>query len=185
MAHTPSSPQHQKVRLRTSTLPGGWQILVGQTDADNDSLSFSVARPDDWWFHRRGMPGSHVILQGPPGADPDRETLQRAAAIAAYHSTARAAGVVAVSGTRVRDVSKFRGAKTGTVQIRHEQVCNVRPARGDLAGEPGHASASPLWRSAVTGACAGAGPRVPAWAEAAAARGAGTRPRPPTARRGS
>jgi predicted ribosome quality control (RQC) complex YloA/Tae2 family protein len=86
------------------------------------------------------MPGSHVILQGPPGADPDRETLQRAAAIAAYHSKARDAGVMAVSGTRARDVTKPRGAKAGTVQIRHERVFKVRPARGDLAGEPGHAS---------------------------------------------
>jgi len=89
----------------------------------------------------RGMPGSHVILQGPPGADPDRQTLQRAAAIAAYHSKARTAGVVAVSGTRARDVSKPRGTKAGTVQIRHERVFKVRPARGDLAGEPGRASA--------------------------------------------
>jgi predicted ribosome quality control (RQC) complex YloA/Tae2 family protein len=141
MAQTPSSPQNQKVRLLTYTLPGGWQILVGRTDADNDFLSFQVARSDDWWFHVRGMPGSHVILQGPPGADPDRETLQRAAAIAAYHSKARTAGVVAVSGTRVRDVNKPRGAKAGTVHIRHAKVFKVRPAAGDLAGEPGHASA--------------------------------------------
>src|SRR5215510_15062154 len=141
MAHTPSLPQRQKARLRTYTLPGGWQVLIGQTDADNDVLSFQVARPDDWWFHICGMPGSHVILQGPPGADPDRETLHRAAAIAAYHSKAREAGVVAVSGTRVRDVSKPRGAKAGTVQIRHERVFKVRPAPGDMAGEPSHATA--------------------------------------------
>ena len=83
----------------------------------------------------------HVILQGPPCAAPDRQTLTRAAAIAAYHSKARTAGVVAVSGTRVRDVSKPRGAKAGTVHIRHERVFKVRPAPGDLAGEPGHASA--------------------------------------------
>jgi predicted ribosome quality control (RQC) complex YloA/Tae2 family protein len=136
MAQTPSSPHTQKVCLRTYTLPGGWQVFVGRTDVDNDYLTFRVARPDDWWFHSRGMPGSHVILQGPPGTDPDRETLQRAAAIAAYHSKARAAGVVAVSGTHVRDVSKPRGAKAGTVQIRHERVFKVRPAPGDLAGEP-------------------------------------------------
>lgn len=141
MAHRPSSPQHQKVRLITYTLPDGWQVLVGRTDADNDALCFRVARPHDWWFHVRGMPGSHVILQGPPGADPDRETLQRAAAIAASHSKARTAGVVAVSGTRVRDVSKPRGAPVGTVQIHHERVFKVRPACGDLAGEPDHTSA--------------------------------------------
>ena len=141
MAQPPSSLHHQQGRLITYTLPNGWHVLVGRTDADNDFLSFRVARPADWWFHIRGLPGSHVILQGPPGADPDRETLQRAAAIAAYHSKARDAGVVPVSGTRVRDVSKPRGAKTGTVQIRNERVFKVRPARGDLAGDPGHPSA--------------------------------------------
>ena len=134
MAHTPSSPHHQQGRLFTYTLPGGWKVLVGRTDADNEVLSFRVARPDDWWFH--------VILQGPPCAAPDRQTLTRAAAIAAYHSKARHAGVVVVSGTRARDVTKPRGAPAGTVQIRHEKVCKVRPARGDLAGEPGHAAPS-------------------------------------------
>jgi predicted ribosome quality control (RQC) complex YloA/Tae2 family protein len=141
MAQTPSSSHTQKGRLLAYTLPGGWQVLVGRTDADNDHLSFQVARPDDWWFHMRGMPGSHVILQGPPGADPDREPLQRAAAIAVYHSKARHAGVITVSGTRAPDVRKPRGAKAGTVQIRHERVFKVHPACGDLAGEPGHTSA--------------------------------------------
>ena len=140
MAQTPSSPHTQKVCLRTYTLPGEWQVFVGRADVDNDYLTFRMARPDAWWFHVRGMPGSHVILQGPPGTDPDRETLHRAAAIAAYHSKARDAGVVAVSGTRVQDVRKPRGAKAGTVQIRHEQVFKVRPAPGNSAGEPGNTS---------------------------------------------
>jgi len=51
MIPTPSERHPQKVRLLTYTLPGGWQVLVGRTDADNDFLSFQVARPDDWWFH--------------------------------------------------------------------------------------------------------------------------------------
>ena len=106
-------------------------MLVGRTDADNDYLSLRLARPDDWWFHVRGMPGSHVILQARPGADPDRQTLKRAAAIAAYHSKAREAGVVAVSCTRARYVTKPRGVPVGTVQIRKEMVLKVRPALGD------------------------------------------------------
>jgi len=51
MAQAQSSPHNQKVHLITYTLPGGWQVLVGRTDVDNDSLSFRVARPEDWWFH--------------------------------------------------------------------------------------------------------------------------------------
>jgi predicted ribosome quality control (RQC) complex YloA/Tae2 family protein len=114
-------------RLLHYTLPGGWTILAGRTDADNDRLSLSIAKPNDWWFHIRGLPGSHVLLLARPGGDPDRATLKRAAAIAAYHSKARTAGLVAVSCTRARYVTKPRGAKPGTVAIRKEVILKVRP----------------------------------------------------------
>jgi predicted ribosome quality control (RQC) complex YloA/Tae2 family protein len=108
-------------------LPGGWQVLAGRTDSANDYPSIKLARPDDRWFHIRGMPGSHVLLRVPSGSAPDRETLERAAAIAAFHSKAREAGTVAVSCTEARNVSKPRGAKPGTVTIRKETVLKVRP----------------------------------------------------------
>ncbi len=114
-------------RVLEYRLPGEWTVLVGRSDTDNDRLSIKLSRNDDWWFHVRGMPGSHVILRGPEGAEPDREMLERAAAIAAYHSKAREAGVVAVSCTRARYVTKPRGAKAGTVQISREKVLKVRP----------------------------------------------------------
>jgi predicted ribosome quality control (RQC) complex YloA/Tae2 family protein len=114
-------------RVHEYTLPGDWKVLVGRSDADNDMLSIRFARPDDWWFHVRGMPGSHVILQGQTGAEPDREILKQAAAIAAYHSKARTGGVIAVSATRARYVTKPKGAKPGTVHIRKEVVFKVRP----------------------------------------------------------
>jgi predicted ribosome quality control (RQC) complex YloA/Tae2 family protein len=116
------------MRLIEYVLPGGWKVMAGRTDADNERLSLEVARPDDWWFHVHGMAGSHVVLQGPPGQEPDRKTLRRAAAIAAYHSKARTAGLVPVSCTRARYVTKPRGARVGTVEIRREIVLKVRPA---------------------------------------------------------
>ena len=109
------------------TLPGGWVVMAGKTDADNDRLSLKTAGANDWWFHVRGMPGSHVVLKARPDATPDRETLKRAAAIAAYHSKARSGGIVAVSATLARHVTKPRGAKPGTVNIRKETVFKVRP----------------------------------------------------------
>ena len=101
-------------------LPGGWKVLAGKTDEDNDMLSIRLAHPEDWWFHVRGMPGSHVLLRHRPDEEPDRETLKRAAAIAAYHSKAREGGMVSVSCTRAKNVTKPRGAKPGTVTIRRE-----------------------------------------------------------------
>jgi predicted ribosome quality control (RQC) complex YloA/Tae2 family protein len=124
---TNSRNPNDQVRLLRYTLPGGWQVLVGRTDADNDQLSLHIAKPNDWWFHIRGMPGSHVLLLARPGDDPERATLKRAAAIAAYHSKARTAGLVAVSCTRARYVTKPRDAPPGMVQIRKEVVLKVRP----------------------------------------------------------
>jgi predicted ribosome quality control (RQC) complex YloA/Tae2 family protein len=108
-------------------LPGDWKVLAGKTDVDNDFLSLKMAKPNDYWFHVRGMPGSHVILREKPNEDPDRETLKRAAAVAAFHSKARNGGIVAVSCTRARYVTKPKGAKPGSVRIRKESVFKVRP----------------------------------------------------------
>jgi predicted ribosome quality control (RQC) complex YloA/Tae2 family protein len=116
-----------EARLREYLLPGGFRVLVGRTEVDNDRLSLRIARADDHWFHVRGMPGSHVVLSSAEGHEPDREILRKAAAIAAYHSKARSGGVVAVSCTRAKYVTKPRGAKPGTVQIRREMVLKVRP----------------------------------------------------------
>ncbi|GAB4257463.1 MAG: hypothetical protein Kow0092_04390 [Deferrisomatales bacterium] len=127
-APSPGAGPPQELRLRRHLLPGGWEVLAGRTDADNDRLSCKLARPDDWWFHVRGMPGSHVILRARPGEEPDRRTLEGAAAVAAYYSKARGGGVVAVSCTRARYVTKPRGARPGTVQVRREIVLKVRPA---------------------------------------------------------
>ena len=108
-------------------LPDDWEVVAGKTDAANDYVSLRLARPLDRWFHVRGMPGSHVVLRVPAGREPDRATLERAAGLAAYHSKARAGGVVPVSMTEGRHVSKPRGAKPGTVEIRKESVLKVRP----------------------------------------------------------
>jgi len=108
-------------------LPEGWLCFAGKTDAANDYVSIKLARPRDRWFHVRGMPGGHVVLRVAEGREPDRATLELAASIAAYHSKARTGGVVPVSTTEGRHVSKPRGAKPGTVEIRKESVLRVRP----------------------------------------------------------
>ena len=120
-----------ELRVWEHELPGGWKVLAGKTDADNDRLSIKIARANDWWFHVRGMPGSHVLLRAKEGEEPSRATLKQAAAVAAYYSKGRTGGVIPVSATMAKYMSKPRGAKPGTVQIRKETVFKVRPALPD------------------------------------------------------
>ena len=128
MPNRSDNRQPPRANVFEYALPGGWTVLAGRTDADNDRLSVHDASPADWWFHVRGMPGSHVLLRSRDDTEPDRDTLEAAAAIAAWHSKAREGGRVAVSCTQARFVRKPRGAKPGTVQIQREVVLKVRPA---------------------------------------------------------
>jgi predicted ribosome quality control (RQC) complex YloA/Tae2 family protein len=127
MPFDPSEISHPP-NVHAYELPGGWHVWAGRTALDNERLSLKVARNDDWWFHLRGMPGSHVVLFVRDGVEPDNDTIKAAAAIAAYHSKQRGGGTVAVTATRARFVSKARGAPVGTVTIRKERRLKVKPA---------------------------------------------------------
>ena len=116
-----------KHRVIAFELPGKWTVVAGATDADNDYLSTELAEPDDWWFHADGVPGSHVILRAKADVEPSRHTLRQAAAIAAYYSKARHAGIAPVHCTRARFVKKPRGVKIGTVQLSRSSLLKVRP----------------------------------------------------------
>ena len=111
-------------------------IFAGASDADNDYLSTQIAEPNDWWFHADNVPGSHVILRARTDAEPSRDTLKQAAAVAAYHSKARNASMVAVHCSRARHVSKPRGVKTGTVNVSRGRVLKVRPDIGFAIRQP-------------------------------------------------
>ena len=116
-----------EARILRYELPGGWLLLVGGSAAANDVLSTELAAPDDWWFHADAVSGSHVILRARDDAEPGRETLHQAAAVAAYHSKARGAGRVAVLMSRARHVSKPRAVPAGTVNVARGRVVRVRP----------------------------------------------------------
>ena len=133
----PRPPRQEKVepKIWRYQLPGGWIVLAGRNDQDNDQLSLKIAKANDYWFHVKGLPGSHVVLQVPSGEEPDNATLKAAAAVAAWHSKKRESKQVAVSCTQARYVTKPRGAKPGTVQIRKEKVLKVRPAVPEPAPE--------------------------------------------------
>jgi predicted ribosome quality control (RQC) complex YloA/Tae2 family protein len=113
---------------RRYTLPGGWEVWVGRSAAQNDELTHRVAGPRDLWFHARGAQGSHAILRISSGkGEPAKSVIEAAAAIAAFHSKARNSKLVPVAFTERRFVRKPRGAPPGTASMDREKVLFVEP----------------------------------------------------------
>lgn len=108
---------------------GGFEVLVGKGDIDNDELTFRVGEPRDFWLHVAGLPGSHVVVRNPGNLDAlPRPVLEAAATLAAWHSKARGArGKVEVHVCRVADVSKPRGFAPGEVRLRRWDAVRVYP----------------------------------------------------------
>jgi len=124
----------ERVHYRTYRISGGWEVLVGKTNRDNDVLTHRVARPGDLWFHAAQVAGSHVVLRIPDGdRRPDRQAILEAAAIAAFHSKAGRSSKVSVSYTEKRHVRKPRGAKAGLAVISREKSVMVRPSVPDTS----------------------------------------------------
>lgn len=103
----------------------GTPILVGRGSADNDALTFRVARGRDIWMHAADVPGSHVIVRVERDA-PSRTALEEAALLAAHFSKARGDSVVTVRYTERKHVRKPRGAGPGRVSLAGGRTLDVR-----------------------------------------------------------
>lgn len=111
---------------------GGFEVLVGKGARENDELTLRVAAPDDLWLHAAGYAGSHVVIRRPEGAEIPREVVERAAALAAWHSKARnARGKVEVHVCRAGDVRKRRGAPAGEVVLTRWDSVKVYPREAE------------------------------------------------------
>ena len=93
----------------------GFHMYVGKNNYQNDALTFGFATGNDWWFHAKHMPGSHVIVKVEPSQElPDR-TYEEAARLAAYYSKGRSQDKVEIDYTQKKNIKKPGGAKPGFV----------------------------------------------------------------------
>ena len=92
----------------------GYDIYVGKNNYQNDELTFKFATGNDWWFHAKKMPGSHVVVKTKDGTLPDR-TFEEAGNLAAFYSKGRTAPKVEIDYLQKKNVKKPAGAKPGFV----------------------------------------------------------------------
>ena len=108
----------KKVRIKNEPLhyisSDGYHIYVGKNNLQNEELTFHFASGNDWWFHAKQAPGSHVIVKSNGAELPDR-TFEEAGRLAAYYSSMRGSDKVEIDYVQKKHVKKPNGAKPGFV----------------------------------------------------------------------
>jgi predicted ribosome quality control (RQC) complex YloA/Tae2 family protein len=105
---------------------GGFRVLVGRNNRQNDHLTLKAADYRDLWFHTQKIHGAHVILCT-GGREPSPEDIAEAANIAAWYSQARESGKVPVDFTMIRNIKKPSGARPGMVLYSTYRTVHVTP----------------------------------------------------------
>lgn len=108
----------KKIKVKNQPLhyisSDGYHIYVGKNNFQNEDLTFNFAAGNDWWFHAKQAPGSHVIVKSNGDELPDR-TFEEAGKLAAYYSSMRGTDKVEIDYVEKKHVKKPKGGKPGFV----------------------------------------------------------------------
>lgn len=101
-------------RPRRFLSQNGYTILAGRNSRQNDVLTMRIAQEEDYWFHAKNIPGSHVILFTRGTQPPEADMLQ-AAIIAASLCRVKNSGKLPIDYVQRKHIWKANGAKPGMV----------------------------------------------------------------------
>ena len=114
---------------RRFTSSDGYEIVVGRTDTENDSITFKLAGSQDVWLHAADYPGSHVVIRNPKRLAVPHQTIVEAAQLAAFYSSAKNEKKAAVHYTQKKYVTKPPRSKPGLVRLSSFKTLMVGPSR--------------------------------------------------------
>lgn len=97
-----------------------YDIYVGKNNLQNEEVTFKMANGNDWWFHAKGVPGSHVIVKSRnanPATEWDMpdEVFEAAACLAAVYSKNSGQEKTEVDYIRKKHVKRPSGGEPGFV----------------------------------------------------------------------
>lgn len=108
----------------------GFHMYVGKNNFQNDELTFQFATGGDWWFHAKGMPGSHVIVKTEGKELPDT-TFEEAGKLAGFYSKGRENEKVEIDYLQRKNVKKPNGSAPGFVVYYTNYSLTIHP---DISG---------------------------------------------------
>ena len=128
MEYSINEKEDLKSKFKQYLIDGKYNVFVGKDSKNNDLLTTRFAKQNDYWFHARSVSGSHVVLRIENTKEPvPKIVLRKTAALAAYHSKAKTAGMVPVSYAFKKYVVKKKGMEAGKVAMLKEEVLIVKP----------------------------------------------------------
>lgn len=99
------------------TIENEYEIYIGKNNYQNEEISFKIANGNDWWFHAKNIPGSHVIVKPKTndGSDLPDHIFEIAGSLAAYYSKGRDSEKVEIDYTLKKNLKRVTGAAPGFV----------------------------------------------------------------------
>lgn len=108
---------------------GGYSVYVGKNNAQNNYVTFKLARSEDLWLHTSKIHSSHVIIVNDKGGEIPDNVVVAAAEICAYYSQANGGSKIPVDYTPRANVKKPNKAPLGFVVYNAYQTILVNPDR--------------------------------------------------------
>ena len=132
VAQMGSRKQHAPAYAEYRTT-GGYRVLCGKNNLQNEYITHKIAERSDFWFHAKNVPGSHVVMLLEGREEPPAEDFTEAASIAAIFSAAEGAPMTEVDYTTVRNLKKAPGGKPGLVIYHTNWSAIVTPDKEKIA----------------------------------------------------
>jgi predicted ribosome quality control (RQC) complex YloA/Tae2 family protein len=98
---------------------------VGKNNLQNEVITHKLGKPNDWWFHVQGMPGSHVLVQSTSVLS--EPIIRYAAQLASLYSKARLSSSVPVDYTQIKFIKKIPGKKGYFVSYSNQKTIYIDP----------------------------------------------------------
>ena len=109
----------------------GFHMYVGKNNYQNEELTFQFASGNDWWFHAKGIPGSHVIVKTGNETPPDR-VFEEAGKLAGYYSKGRDSDKLEIDYLQKKNIKKPNGSAPGFVVYYTNYSLTIQPDISEL-----------------------------------------------------